>query len=305
MWLIFVLIIVGVVFSFQRKNINLFPLKIGQEPSPFSLFPESPEAVAPLAETPAQSGATPTPQTPPGGGANQTTPAKTAPKPTPAPAPSPAPTPSPPPAPAKSPTLRLMLGQVYATQPSQEYVTLEHSDFENKQAANISGFKLQNRDKVSGTLGKDEYGRDIFLNYGESATIITGESPLGKNFKLNKCSGYLNQNNSLPVYTSCPSLSDIPQPRNLNNKCILFIESLSSCTVPNINADTGINNDCAEFVSQHASYAGCVAYHKNDSDFDGRRWLIYLGKNAELWGNRRDLVRLFDQAGKLLMEISY
>lgn len=302
MWLIFVLIIVGIVFGFQRKNINLFSLKTGTESKPSGLFPESPEAPsvssvgtsAPGAITPSA----PAPQTP-SGSANQTTPAKTP------PAPAPAPTPGAPPAPAKPPALRLGLGQAYSTQPEQEYVVLEHFDFDNKQAANISGMKLQNRDRVSGTIGKDEYGGNIALNYGERAAIVTGISPLGKNFKLNKCSGYFNQNNSLPVYASCPSLSDLPQPRNLNNKCIQYTESLGSCVVPNINADTGIDNTCAEFVSQHASYVGCVADHKNDSDFDQRQWLIYLGKNAEMWGNRRDLVQLFDQLGKLITEISY
>ncbi|OGF63910.1 hypothetical protein A2661_02005 [Candidatus Giovannonibacteria bacterium RIFCSPHIGHO2_01_FULL_45_24] len=262
MWLIFVLIIVGIVFGFQRKNINLF----SQTPS---------------------------------GNVNQTTPAKTPPATTPAPAPAPTP------ATAKPPALRLGLGQVYSTQPAQEYIVLEHFDFDNKQAISISGMKLQNRDRVSGTVGKNEYGGDIYLNYGERAAIVTGESPLGKNFKLNKCSGYFNQNNSLPVYTSCPSLSDLPQPRNLNNKCIQYIESLPNCAVPNINADTGIDNTCAEFVIQHASYVGCVADHKNDTDFDQRHWLIYLGKNAEMWGSRRDLIQLFDQLGKLIAEISY
>ena len=145
------------------------------------------------------------------------------------------------------------------------------------------------------------------MKYGERAIVATGESPFGKNFKINKCSGYLAQgkNISPSMSFSCPRISDPALPRNLNNRCIDYIESLSSCVSPNINADTGINNDCAEFVSQHASYAGCLADHKNDSDFNQPEWRIFLGKNAEMWGNRHENIQLFDQSGKLIMETSY
>ena len=104
---------------------------------------------------------------------------------------------------------------------------------------------------------------------------------------------------------SCPRVSDLTLPRNLNNACINYIESLNSCVSPTINADTGINNDCAEFVSQHASYTGCVADYKNDSNFNQLEWRIYLGQNAELWGNRHENIQLFDQVGKLITETSY
>lgn len=263
MWLIFVLIIVGIVFSFQRNNVNFFPKSQQmQVPSQF------PERVSPdTSGSPA------------------------------------APTAS---APLKNP-LRVNTGGATYGDFLREYISLENFDYENKQTAVISGLTLKNRDRVSATIGKDEYGNNISLRYGERAIVATAISPLGKNLKINKCSGYLAQENNISpsISFSCPRISDLNLPRNLNNDCINYIESLSSCVSPTINADTGINNDCAQFVSQHASYAGCVTDHKNDSDFNQPEWRIYLGQNAEMWGNKHENIQLFDQTGKLITEISY
>lgn len=261
MWLIFVLIIIGIVFSLQRNNVNFFP-KGSQLETP----PSGSNSVVPAP--------TPTPVVP--GNAKKT-------------------------------AININIGAATSGDASQEYISLENFDYENKQAAVISGMKLQNRDNVSATIGKDEYGNNIALNYGERAVVATAISPIGKNFKINKCSGYLAQGKSFSpaISFSCPRISDLNLPRSLNNRCIDYIESLNSCAVPTINADTGINNDCAEFVSQHASYTGCLADHKNDSDFIQPEWRIYLGKNAEMWGQKHENIQLFDQSGNLIKETSY
>ena len=307
MWLIFVLIIIGIVFSFQRKNLNLFPGS-SQTQVP-GQFPEHGPAGA--------SGSQAAPETAPASQSenssfftlpNITTPPPTIENPVKKP---PTQTSPPPPAPVisvplKNP-LRVNTGGAAYGDVSQEYITLDNFDYENKQTAVISGLTLQNRDRISATIGKDEYGNNISLKYGERAIVATALSPLGKNFKINKCSGYLAQgkNISPSLSFSCPRISDLNLPRNLNNRCIDYIESLNSCVSPTINADTGINNDCAEFVSQHASYVGCVADHKNDSDFNQPEWRIYLGKNAEMWNNRHENIQLFSQLGKLITETSY
>lgn len=267
MWLVFVLIIVAIVFNIQRKSGGIF--------GPFKP-PENPPVYAPPPSAP--------PVSPGQGGPTSTPPKK-----------------------PSSPVLIINAANIYATNPSEEYILLENVDYENKQKMAISGFKLQNRDKLAATIGQDENGAAITLDYGERAIMVTGESPLGKNFKLNKCSGYFNQRASFspPIYAICPTLSSRALPSNLNNKCIEYLDGVSACVMPTINADTGINNDCAEFVNQHASYAACVADYKNDKDFDKKEWRIYLGKNFDFWNNRRDLIRLFDRAGNLIAELEY
>ncbi len=307
MWLIFVLIIIGIVFSFQKNNVNFF--QKSPQTQVQGQFPEhgsagtsgsraAPETAPPSQSTNSSFFTLPDITTPP-----IENPIKKSAAQPPPPTQAPAPTAS---APLKNP-LRINTGGAAYGDFSQEYISLENFDYENKQTAVISGMKLQNRDNVSATIGKDEYGNNISLKYGERAIVATTISPLGKNFKINKCSGYLAQgkNISPSMSFSCPRISDLNLPRNLNNGCIDYIDSLNSCVSPTINADTGINNDCAEFVSQHASYAGCVADHKNDSDFNQPEWRIFLGKNAEMWGNRHENIQLFDQSGKLITETSY
>lgn len=267
MWLVFVLIIVAIVFNFQRKSGSIF--------GPFKP-PQGPPVSVPPPGTP--------PSTPPASSGTSTPPQK-----------------------SSGPALRISAANIYATNPAEEYIMLENIDYENKQKAVISGLKLQNRDKFTATIGQDENGAAITLDYGERAIITTGESTIGKNFKVNKCSGYFNQRASFspPIYAACPTLASRALPSNLNNKCIEYVESLSACVMPTINADTGINNDCAEFVNQHASYAACVADYKSDKDFDKREWRIYLGKNSEMWGGNHNLIQLFDPSGKVVVEFSY
>lgn len=267
MWLVFVLIIVGIVFNFQRKSGGIFRSFVP---------PGGPPVSAPLPSAP---------PAPPGQSSSTSTQPKK----------------------SSGPVLRINAANIYATNPSEEYILLENIDYENKQGAIISGLKLQNRDKLTATIGQDETGSAILLDYGERAVIITGESPIGKNFKVNKCSGYFNQRASFSpsIYTACPALTSRALPKNLNNKCIEYIEGLPACVMPTTNADTGINNDCAEFVNQHASYAACVTDYKNDKDFDKKEWRIYLGKNFDFWNKSHDLIQLFDQLGKLITEVSY
>lgn len=261
-WLVFVLIIIGVLFSFQKNQIGIFkgPPSSGQQPAP-----------APASQTPP-----PVPTAPSGPSGND-------------------------------PALRISSALATSNSAAAEYIVLENVDYATKSKVNISGLRLQNRDNISAAIGRDENNNNISLDYGERALVATGESPLGKNFKINKCSGYFNQQNSFSpsIFSSCPSISNLPLPKNLNNRCVDYIESLPGCIMPNINADTGIDNTCVEFVTQHASYAGCVADHKNDSDFDQHEWRVYLGKNSEMWGNKHELIQLFDQLWKLITEISY
>ena len=208
-------------------------------------------------------------------------------------------------APQPMPQITISAASVYPNNPATEYITLQNNDYENKQKADISGLKLKNGANMIATIGRDEYGNSIALGYGESAAIVTGTSPLGKNFKINKCSGYLNQQNNIsPGIYGCSSLSSLPLPRNLNSKCLNYIGGLG-CSSPNINFNTGIDNDCIAFITQHASYAGCVADHGKDSDFDKHEWRIYLGRGEEMWANRNETIQLLDSSGKVITQTSY
>src|SRR3989344_3675648 len=85
----------------------------------------------------------------------------------------------------------------------------------------------------------------------------------------------------------------------------IIATSLSYCTSPIVNYQTGIDNKCASFVGEHASYPGCVNDFKNDPDFDQKEWRIYLGLPREFWENRHEDILLLSQSRDLIAESSY
>lgn len=189
---------------------------------------------------------------------------------------------------------------------AEEYVQIS-APGANRGKVIITGLILKNKNDESVKIGSDEFGNTIALNPGERAVIATAQSPRGFNFKLNKCSGYLAQSKtySPSISSFCPHISNLPQVRDLPDKCETYLDSLPYCTTPIINFQTGIDNKCASFIGEHASYPGCINDFKNDSDFDYKEWRIYLGLSREFWENRHENVLLLNQSRDLIAESSY
>ena len=305
--LVLALFAISIAFIFQQKNSDKNSEGVNKAPF-FNLFPQSSESKPASYSQPVPPGPSLAPENFPTTTTDQPQPPN---PPAAKPPDSATPPPSAPPPSASikpiEPKLSLNSGRATSDKIAEEYIILEHRDYENKQKIKISGLRLKNKNNFSVEVGRDENGGDIYLNYGERAVLATGASPKNSNFRVNKCSGYFSQqasfSPSLPY--SCPTLASLNLPSYINNRCIDYIESLPSCIMPNINADTQINNDCAAFVSQHASYAGCVSDHSKDADFDQREWRIFFGRSAELWDNRHDNIKLLDEFGKLITEINY
>lgn len=201
--------------------------------------------------------------------------------------------------------------------PQKEYIELRPS-FSAKDSMPISGWYLQNRDGTKAQIPKGTnlaYSarvnpqQTIYLNSGDRAIIITGESPVGTSFRLNKCTGYFGQfqefNPSLPKH--CPDPEDELENSSLyyEDECYNYVKTLSRCETPLRDFALDISNDCREFLNEDLTYTSCVDAHKNDDDFYEKEWRIYLGRNEELWSNGRDAIRLFDDKGNLIKEIAY
>ena len=102
----------------------------------------------------------------------------------------------------------------------------------------ITGWKLKGKTDLDIVIGKgasyiyasiaSQPQEDIYLKSGEKAIVITGNSPLGTSFKLNKCAGYFEQFHEFTpeLNTECPLLKDEELPSNLNNddQCLDYIE---------------------------------------------------------------------------------
>ncbi len=203
---------------------------------------------------------------------------------------------------------------------SSEYVSV----YENSSATtsvDITGWTVKSLSSGNGTsipdgvylLFPDQLNgtQPIFLNPGDTAYLITGVSPNGYSFKVNKCSGYMSQYQTYTPYLSsynCPSpssenLSSIPVNVG-NNTCFDYINSLPACQVPT-NVPLTLSGECKNFITNTLGYNNCVNIHKPDTDFYGHTWYVYLARSAPLWGYEREDIVLLDTNGKVVSELKY
>jgi hypothetical protein len=94
----------------------------------------------------------------------------------------------------------------YGYSADSEYIEIT-ANLNNKEPIKITGWTLTSTTTgntaqipkstslyFSGNLNSEE---DVYLAPGEKAYVVTGKSPIGYGLKVNKCSGYLTQNNTL------------------------------------------------------------------------------------------------------------
>jgi hypothetical protein len=153
--------------------------------------------------------------------------------------------------------------------------------------------------------------QDIVLNPGEQAIIISGRSPIGGSFSENKCIGYFStfQTFSPPLPQNCPVPSDdlsrfYGADYVRDAACIDYVNRLSRCQVV-LSPPTSVSNSCQNFMVQYLNYNGCVNAHKNDADFQGDTWHIYLGRTTPMWRAQHEIVKLLDINGKTVDAFSY
>lgn len=152
---------------------------------------------------------------------------------------------------------------------------------------------------------------DIYLAPGETLYLITGRSPNGSSFKTNKCSGYLSQFQSFTpsLSYSCPAprnedTSSIPRTLN-NDACLDYIERMPSCQIQTKSLPANWSYECTKFIYDKINYPSCVNIHKNDKDFYGKDWRVYLKRSERLWKDRRETIILYDNEGKIVTKYSY
>jgi hypothetical protein len=169
--------------------------------------------------------------------------------------------------------------------------------------------------------------QNIILENGETAVITTGsmssQSPYKIiSFKENMCSGYLED---MPEYTftpplpmSCPRPADEPGVEGLDTECRNFVKRMSSCRTPEFetrdrdgnicyNCVDGkfLSSSCVAFIKTHFNYNSCIANHRNDPNFSGNTWRIFLDKGWEMWAKEYETIEIFDRFGRLVVSRSY
>lgn len=198
--------------------------------------------------------------------------------------------------------------------PNEEYIEIRAAKG-NKNAINVSGWKLTGKSGLSLPIGYGTYvytpgisnpEENIFLQPGGKIIVATGHSPLGVNLLLTKCTGYLDQEKRFSPRLSrdCPLIEEEPLPDGLSDSCLGFIEDISKCeiidTIP-----AYLNSSCQSFLSEKVNYKSCVNAHRYDEDFYGNEWRVFLKRNEELWKQSREEIKLLDESGNLIDSIAY
>ncbi len=161
---------------------------------------------------------------------------------------------------------------------------------------------------LSGVVNATE---DIVLAPGTRAVLISGQSPIGASFRENKCIGYFStfQKFSPSLPQNCPVPSDellsFYGPAYIrDSSCIDEMNKISRCQVM-LSPRGGLSNACQNFMVKYLNYNGCVDAHRNDTDFIGNTWRIYLGRTNSMWRTRNEIVKLLDINGKTVDAFSY
>ncbi|MEK7507969.1 MAG: hypothetical protein AAB602_02710 [Patescibacteria group bacterium] len=150
---------------------------------------------------------------------------------------------------------------------------------------------------------------DIYLRPGDVLRMFPYASTIGKNFRLNKCIGALENENhftpSLPWY--CPALyKNYSEISSFTGKCQDYISSLNYCTAPDFYSVDIPYDDyaCQAYLQNTINFKGCFDKYRGDTDFLTNEIWAWTG-NDRLLDERHDRVLLFDRTGLLVDEYSY
>ena len=164
---------------------------------------------------------------------------------------------------------------------------------------------------------------DIILKEGShNINIYSSNSALSKNFRENKCSGYLtNDTDFIPRIRGDCAKVDLKSLGKLSGSCRNLLNSLNnSCRNPLL--ETGFNYpsgnycsglfdptycrndflDCRENFDEF-NYAACYDREKDAQDFLDSDWHIWVGIN--ILDPVDDNIGLYDSNGKLVAEYKY
>ena len=222
--------------------------------------------------------------------------------------------------------VRLSRGNVFTEDYDREYLVLRASG-SNKDSVDISGWLIESYvTDEGGTIpfgtrlyqkGRVNATAPILLEPGETAYVITGESPVGISFHENRCTGYLSefQDFSPSLTRSCPRARDLFEELFFTNDnlyfddaCYDYMRSVSTCEIVDIDdllRDDDITEGCKLFVEQELNYNSCFDRNVHTPYFDDGQWYIYIGRTGELWKRDRDILRLFDRSGRTVDVLEY
>jgi len=184
---------------------------------------------------------------------------------------------------------------------------------------NITNWSIEGRSgKIIIPQGVEKYcysynfypNEDIFIKRGDKIYLSSDYNPSKKdrNFRSNKCLGYLANSFDFPISISknCPKPTK-EEISHLNPCCQKFILRLRSCELPNYSENIDVRGDkeCIEYINENLNNRGCFINYSQDTNFLGNIWHIYLNGKNIVANNCYDTLYLRDQNGFLVNTYSY
>lgn len=186
-------------------------------------------------------------------------------------------------------------------------------------AINVTDWKMQGRTGILTIPQAIEFyhgnalfdqNTNIILKPNQSLSLYSNATVIGGGFRVNKCMGYLTNNQRfVPSFSaSCPSRT----PKNISDfssKCQDIIRSIGSCELPRTSVITDPNDvQCKDFLAT-LNYEDCVLQFRADKDFFQQSWHVWLGevngRKKEIVDPRHDKIKLLTDTGELVDEYVY
>lgn len=149
---------------------------------------------------------------------------------------------------------------------------------------------------------------DVILESGGRVYVYGWKSVFGKNLRLNKCTGYLNEN-----YKFDPSLpNDCPRVDSgrlvlLSGKCQDFVRSMNTCVTPrpdDLNRISGfVEDECRALINKQ-NLVSCYDGYHNEANFFSKEWRIW-NSDPMTFDTYHDRLVLFDKNGLVVDEYTY
>lgn len=204
----------------------------------------------------------------------------------------------------------------YSSRPS--LITLI-TNIKDNETINITNWSIEGKQgKIVIPQGVEKYyhyynsyiNEDIFVKEGDRIYLSAGYNPLGKdkNFRLNKCIGYLTSSFDFPVSVpkSCPkpTKQDVS---HLEPCCQQFILGLKRCEIPDYSENINVRSDkeCIKYINENLNNQACFINHSQDKDFLSNVWYIYLDDKNIVANDCYDTFYLKDKNGLIVDTYSY
>lgn len=148
---------------------------------------------------------------------------------------------------------------------------------------------------------------DIMLGSGQVLNVYSSQSPVGVNFRMNSCVGYLNSTYSFTpaLPQSCAPVYDRSEIVTFSGACQSAILSVGGCSSPSSNEINRFAGDSAcQAILNRFNYASCYNRNRFQTGFFSNEWRVWLGSPIHL-DSSHDRLLLLDKQGLLVNEYIY